>query len=127
MAGATRRGRRKFLHDEWRGGNFLCTGSTTIFGEWRGISYGPLSGSSGVGELREPGKCRRVLGFLRTGFFDERSFARERHAQCGALPGAERACATTSRSAAGHSEWRDKRTNPLSAHDFTGIVFEPFR
>src|SRR6266404_4703786 len=118
MARAARRGRWKFLHDEWRGGTFLCTGSTTIFGEWRGISYGPLSGSSGAGELHEPGKCRRVLGFLRTGFFDERSFARERHARCGPLPGAERARAAACRPAAGYSEHGNKRTDLLPARDF---------
>src|ERR1700682_6555120 len=118
MARAARRRRRKFFHLERRGGNFLCTGSTTIFGEWRGISYGPLSGPSGASELHEPGKCRRVLGFLRTGFFNERPVARERDAQCGPLPGAERTRAAASRPAAGYSEHGDERTDLFPARDF---------
>src|SRR5216684_3228738 len=33
------RGRRKFLHAEQRGRNFLCAGSRSVLCEWRGISH----------------------------------------------------------------------------------------
>src|SRR6266849_720070 len=103
-------GRRKFLDTDRGGGNFLCAGSRTVLGERRGISYGPLSRSSGAGELHQPGKCRGFLGFLRTGFFHERPVTRERDAQRRALSGAKRARAATSRAAAGYpkhgNEWK---------------------
>src|SRR6266850_122035 len=118
MARAARRGRWKFLHAERRGGNFLRSESRTLF-RWRqGVSYGPLSRSSGAGKLHEPRKRRWFLSFLRTGFLGERSFARERDAQCGALPLAKRAGAAASWPAAGYPEHGDEWTDLLPAHDF---------
>ncbi len=64
MARAGRCERWKFLHREWRGGNFLCAGSRAVFGRRRGVPYGSLSRSSGARKLYQPGKCRGILGFL---------------------------------------------------------------
>src|SRR6266567_832580 len=126
MARAIRYRRRKFFHAERFGGNFLRARSRPIFGGWRGISHGPLSRSSGAGELHEPGKCRGFLGFLRTGFLRKRPIARERDTQRRAFPRAERTGAAAGRAAAGYPEHGDERTDLFPAHDFAGIVSELF-
>src|SRR6266568_3860330 len=126
IARAIRYRRRKFFHAERFGGNFLRARSRPIFGAWRGISHGPLSRSSGAGELHEQGKCRGFLGFLRTGFLRKRPIARERDTQRRAFPRAERTGAAAGRAAAGYPEHGDERTDLFPAHDFAGIVSELF-